>query len=289
MRVLAMEIDGPISVADSARRSGLTVPGARKAIARLESAGVLQTTGGGRNTLYELRFDNPLVAAIVRLFDVESERFNELLDELRRKSSALEVPHQSVWIESFPKSLGETMRIGVLAKSHSVNRAVNELGHALVSVEQKYEITIEVKGYTRADLAESAPSVSELLAGIPPIAGGPVNPVGVGSSRRHGNQAQVLGRSVASLVRKDSSLIRRAREHVERLLAGSPGTAEGDLNEWLQILKTYSPYRLGRFLTSTSERSLQLLQSNPFLPVLTDVEKKTLMTKCGRSSDESAT
>ena len=88
MRVLAMEIDGPISVADSARRSGLTVPGARKAIARLESAGVLQTTGGGRNTLYELGFDNPLVAAIVRLFDVESERFNELLDELRRKSSA---------------------------------------------------------------------------------------------------------------------------------------------------------------------------------------------------------
>jgi hypothetical protein len=215
------------------------------------------------------------------MFSVESERFRELVGELRRKASALAVSHQSVWIESFPASLGDTLRIGLLAKPDSVARAVNELGRLLLSVEQNYEITIEVKGYAIADLAVSATNVSELLAGIPPVSDVPVNPVGNGSSRWHESRALELGRSVASLVRKDSSLIRRAREHVERLLAGSQGTATGDLNQWLHILKTYSHCRLERFLTSTSERATRLLQSNPFLPVLTDAEKKAVITTPG--------
>ena len=70
------------------------------------------------------------------------------------------------------------------------------------------------------------------------------------------------------MLEKDASLVRRAKNHIDRLLKENQGTATKDLLEWGGILDTYSIRRLVQFLTSGSERAQRLRQSNPFFPLI---------------------
>ena len=54
LRVMTMEVNGPISIVDAAERADLTPLGARKAMKRLTSAGIVRAVGGGRKHQYEL-------------------------------------------------------------------------------------------------------------------------------------------------------------------------------------------------------------------------------------------
>ena len=94
---------------------------------------------------------------------------------------------------------------------------------------------------------------------------------------------QELSRRLAESIEHDSSLIRRAKEHIHRMLKSDQGPAMKDIEEWYDILESYSVQRLSRFLVSTSERANRLRQSNPFLAILDPEERRHLMKGLGGS------
>ena len=47
LRVLANEVDGPLTAPNAAEHAGLTIPGAHKALKRLVRSGLVVRVGGG--------------------------------------------------------------------------------------------------------------------------------------------------------------------------------------------------------------------------------------------------
>jgi hypothetical protein len=82
-----------------------------------------------------------------------------------------------------------------------------------------------------------------------------------------------MSRKLADIIQQDASIVRRAKDHIDRLLMEEQGTAAGDLMEWRNILDSYSIQRLVRFVTSSSERARRLRQSNPFFAILNSEER----------------
>ena len=79
--------------------------------------------------------------------------------------------------------------------------------------------------------------------------------------------------------------MRRAKEHAQRMLKKDHGLANKDIEEWRDILESYSIRRLSRFLISTSERANRLRQSNPFFAVLKPDERSLLLNGFGGKQD----
>jgi hypothetical protein len=65
------------------------------------------------------------------------------------------------------------------------------------------------------------------------------------------------------------------------MLKKDHGAANKDIDEWRDILETYSIRRLSQFLISTSERANRLRQSNPFFAVLKPDERSRLLNGLG--------
>ena len=82
-----------------------------------------------------------------------------------------------------------------------------------------------------------------------------------------------MTRRLADIIQEDASLVRRAKDHIDRLLKEDQGTATGDIMEWRNILDAYPIQRLVRFVTSSSERARRLRQSNPFFAILNSEER----------------
>ena len=81
-------------------------------------------------------------------------------------------------------------------------------------------------------------------------------------------QWKALSLRLAEVLENDASLLRCAKDHIDRLLGENQGAAAKDLSEWRSILDTDSIRRLVQFLTSASERAHRLRQSNPFFPLI---------------------
>lgn len=90
-----------------------------------------------------------------------------------------------------------------------------------------------------------------------------------------------LSYKLAEAIENDTSLVRRAKEHVQRMLKKNHGSAMKDIKEWRDILESYSIRRLSRFLTSTSERANRLRQSSPFFAILNTDERNQLFNQLG--------
>jgi hypothetical protein len=90
-----------------------------------------------------------------------------------------------------------------------------------------------------------------------------------------------LSRKLAEAIEHDTSLVRRAKEHVQRMLKKDHGSATKDIEEWRDILESYSIRRLSQFLTATSERANRLRQSNPIFAILNSDERRRLLNGIG--------
>jgi len=90
-----------------------------------------------------------------------------------------------------------------------------------------------------------------------------------------------LARKLVEAIERDTPLVLRATEHVQRMLKSGHGLATKDIEEWRDILKTYSIRRLSRFLTSTSQRANRLRQSNPLFAILNSEERSRLLNGPG--------
>lgn len=275
LRILAVEVVGPISPPDAAERAGLTEAGARRALNRLAKTGFVRKVGGGRSQQYALREGDPLVSQLVLLFREEQKRFDELISAIRSCFGGLGEVSQA-WAENLPNELSQPLVVAFVAGSVAVASVKKEIQRRLLEVEREFDVMVEVRGFSRAD----APAISDeravQLAGAFPRRSG-TREGGPPTHQELEGRALGLSRAIAELLGKNPSLIRRAIRHVERILAENQGAAAHDLEEWRGILTNLSPERVREFLVSDTPRAERLRQSSPFFAVLTPEERDRVL------------
>ncbi len=169
LRVLSIEVEGPLSAPDIAERAGLSIAGARKALSRLVSSGFVELVGGGRKQQYAFDSSRSLMKATMNLFLAEQQRYEGLIRSLRQVAQQLVPAPRSVWVHSFPLHLGDPLEISVLGDSGRISIIKSNARQEFAQIEQQVDITIEISGYTRADLPDVDIEKITLLAGTPPV------------------------------------------------------------------------------------------------------------------------
>ena len=281
LRVLCAA-NGPLSVAAAADRAELTRAGARKALQRVLNTGFVVRVGVGRDQQFELRSEDPLTQAIEDLFKAEQSRYEELLRSLRRAFEESSSPPRSAWISELPRELGEPLEISVLHDARRLRAFSQEMRELISAVEAEFDLTIELVGYTRADLPALEGEDLTLVAGLSPVPIPGKEPPTESLSHQDLDRSSLdRAQGLAELVDRDPSLIERARRYLDRELEEGHGAADADLREWRQILEDYPITRLLRFLTSSSARANRLRQSSPFYPVLISSEREKLQERDG--------
>lgn len=270
LRVMANEVDGPLSVTDVADRAGLTVPGAQKALEKLFRAGFISRVGGGRKLQYEIRSSDRLMQITLGLFQAEKDRYEQLLTTIKKEVESLTPHPHAAWIQAFPMEIGEPLKLGLLHETRHLTNCVRQLRTKLNQVEKDFDITIELAGCTKADLPDFKLSDLFMLYGVISY---PSNPAQMKRKKKLTRQEwdrrqHVLSRKLAKAIEQDASLLKRAKDHIARLLQEDQGPATRDLMEWRDILDLYTIQRLTRFITSSTERANRLQRSNPFFAVL---------------------
>lgn len=275
LRVLA-GVDGPVTAAHIAEHAGLSVPGARKTLSRLIETGVVQPVGGGRRQQFALRADDVLVAAMRRLFGAEAERYDVLLDRLRQVVQDVAPPPRFAWVEEEAERPDAPMRIGVLGPARTLDASLRALRKLLLPIERTFDLAIEVTAFATADLPQGPADGVIWLYGEPPAGTRSDARPPIRSHRDLDARALARARLLTDMIRRDPSLVTRARRHVARTLAAGAGSAARDLEEWGDILASYSRPRLLQFLAADSPRARRLRQSSPFTAVLTGAERERL-------------
>jgi len=279
LRVLAEEVIGPIGVYQAADKTGLTPAGARRALVKLSKTGFVQRIGGGRSQQYVLLESDPITSTIRELFQKESKRYRVLRTQIREALEGLpEI--QAAWIDSPPTQVGKPLQIGILSDSRSLTYLGEQAGKRLAEMEREFDVTIEIRTFSQADVPEAYLEGAELLVGY--IDTGISNP-----DRTHAEREERAARYSSALVKildNDPSLIKRASRYLEFLLEEDQGSASHDLREWHDILTRYSVQRIKDFLVSETPRSKRLRQSSPFFAVLDSDERDKITAESGNAS-----
>jgi hypothetical protein len=215
---------------------------------------------------------------VFALFQAEEDRYEQLIGTIKTAIMNLKPHPYAAWIQARPKEVGEPLALGLLHETRHLANCAQQLRAELNQVENDFDLTIEIEGYTKADIFDHALDEITVLYGVLPSMNS--------SSRRHttllthkekNQRLAAISLKLAEALEQDSSLLLRAKAHIDRLLKEEPGTATKDLMEWRDILDLYSPQRLSRFLTSSSERANRLRQSNPFFAILNADERSRLI------------
>jgi hypothetical protein len=283
----------PLSKAYVAERTRLDPSGVRRAIDSLIASGVVEDVGAGAHRPVRLRNEHPLSDALRMLFRAEAARARDVVDELRQAARSIEPPPRAVWMmppETSPQPGAlERIEIGVLASVREVDRAAQQIRVQLWDVQRKSDVLLEVRPYVTADLAVLAPAEDRALSAAIPLLGPPPesfvrgdeeNRPAQGRVRDHADvdrRALEFGRAIGERMARDPTLIDRAREYIRRYLRDAPPGERKEMEEWLGLLDSLSPQRLRRFLADPGPRAMRLRQSLPFLDVLTQRERETIL------------
>jgi len=282
IRVLRLlsESDRAMSATEIRESTGLTLPGTLKVLDRLTNTGLMTVVGSERSRLFSLHTESPLLNALRRLFAMERDLYYALIDNLTEIFTTVTTPLESAWLRLDQFTLGGPVELGFLTNARLVSSTKSELQQRLASFQDRFDITAELSGHTRADLPELEEASIHLLAGIPPW---PVNT----SSFSAGSHSDLDIRShrraerLAHMIRRDPTIVSRAQHYLKRVLERDASVIRTDLVEWQQILDGYPQRRLLEFLVASTPRATRLRQSSPFLAVLSPKEKAQI-----RSSED---
>ena len=275
LRVLN-ETDEPMSVRELARRTRMHLRAMQVAVEKLEYAGILERVGTGSHPQVRLRRTHPLAPAIQGLFQAERARVERVLEDLKAVAREHRRRADAIWLEG-PVAAGhedgdETLRIGVLAPSDRVDAVVDDLRERMGEFMRREDITIEVRGWTKADLEAIAHERRRVLEIAIPLLGTPPGIVTVGApakrgrSRSHADidaELRDRGRRVAQVLARKPELVGQAREEITKRLSTATPQEARTLREWQQLLEGLSPQRLRRWLIDPGEQATRLRQSMP--------------------------
>jgi hypothetical protein len=291
----------PLARSEVARRSGLSLPGAAGALEKLHGAGIVEAVGAGSGQTVQLRAGHPLQGILQAVFHQEASRLPALMDDLRALVSGLEPLPRAAWIEGAVAEgtdlPGEPLVLGFLAASRDVAGLAARMRDELARIERDYDVTVEVRGRTEADIATLGAVEERLLGGAQGLLG--PHPTAYLDQRQEGHtggqvprasashagydyQAMVTAAWIAQRLDRDPSLPRRARSWLVHRLHDASDREVEELNEWVRLLDTASIPRLQYVLRDAGERSTRLRQSNPFVPILTEAERTAMREEVGR-------
>lgn len=277
LRVLD-ETDEPMSVRELTRRTGMHLRAMQLAVEKLESAGVVERVGTGARSQVRLRRAHPLTPAVRDLFQAERARVERVLDDL--KALALEQRRRAdaIWLED-PIDAGQrdgddTLHVGVLAPSDAVDAVVDAVRDRLGALMRREDVIIEVRGWTKADLAamghehrRALETAIPLLGAMPGLA--PERASAKRSrSRSHADidaELHERGRRIAHVLARKPELVRQARTEITRRLSAATPQEARTLREWQQLLDGLSLPRLRRWLVDPGEQATRLRQSMPLV------------------------
>jgi len=292
LRVLALE-PGPMTRSELGRRAGLEAKGAHLAASRLLREGILRTVGSGARQQVELEDRHPLAHPIQVLFRAEHDRVDRLIDGIKSAVKELAPNVDAAWIQgpftTGQDRYGDPLVVGVLAGSAALPGVTRALREALRGLQSMEDTTIEVKGYTRADLAVLRPSESRHFAetvsifGPPPIAFTEFGKLkalrNVVTHDMRDREQWLLAHEVAELLLLDPAKLRAAKDYVTKRLKTASPQERHELKEWQEILSSTSRARLQQLLLDPGERSTRLRQTLPFLEVLSPQERERILLK----------
>jgi DNA-binding transcriptional ArsR family regulator len=283
----------PLSKTDLADRADLSLPGVSNALGKLQNTGIVESIGTGSRQSVQIRAEHPLAASLRHLFASEALRNEALVDELRQLLLALPAKVQAAWMEAAGGRGPEPsapVRMNLLVNSRdvaAVNTALQEHAGAL---QRRYDITLLVRTMTRADLETAGAGENRALADAVPIlgphpasylaTGAPRTPAG--TLRGHTSHAAVdrkalvMARWIAERLDRDPTLPKRARSWLVHRMHQASKREAHELTEWLHLLEAASIPRIQYILLDPGEQSTRLRQSNPFVPVLDEDEKRQL-------------
>jgi hypothetical protein len=288
LRALA-PLTEPIVVAELARKAQLQPSTVHRALVSLEQTGTIQFSGA--RLLVSLREEGPMSAAIRNLFTHEQGRYEAVIDALHNIGKSLPRPPLAMWIEGSVAQgvdqTGDPLIVVVVDGARELGKVREEVRKAAEHIEENYDVTIEVRGRTVADLEADAESSLAALANVIPLAG--VTPMGLLTQNNptwqqgdfqshavHDVNAMALGVSIAKTLLKNPALVERARLLVERRWRTASASERKELDEWRSILRTSSPARLRRVLTDPGERSTRLRQTLPFIGIFSEDDLRDL-------------
>jgi hypothetical protein len=295
LRVLAFR-DDPISSADLARQTALDPAGVRRALDTLAQTGVIELVGTGSSRQVRLRSAHPLMGTLRALYLEERRRADAVVEAIRQAAETLTPTPHSVWVNDpvarTPADLMEPIGVGVLTGSKTAAQTLEHLELALADIELAYDVTLEPRVWTRADLAAIAPDDRAALQRAVPVFGAPplsfVDPPTLTTWRSPAHQitpshadldarSRILAAAIAKKLAHDPDLVRQARAALARQIENAaPGNAHA-LREWHQLLRTLSPTKLRLFLVDPGPRATRLRQSLPFVDVLTPEERDAIL------------
>lgn len=287
----------PVGTGDLARITSLNLSGVRRTIELLIDSGVLMSLGAGPRRLVRLRDQHPLAADLRRLFLVESARLPSIGKSIAAAVEKLGSPPLSVWFQG-PVTLGADkpgtpLTVGVLADDTDLDLTVAALSRELTVIEVEYDVTIEIRAFSRADFMTMTPRDQDyvkramLVWGPHPASflnndAAPTRRAGNRSHEALDARALALANAVAKKIRADPSLIGRARQRVAARMRSASAGERKELKEWDNILRSGSAARLRQLLVDAGPRATRLRQTLPFLDALTREERNRLL----ESSDQ---
>lgn len=261
-----------MAVRELARRAGEHLRSVQLAVDRLVEAGVVEHVGTGPRPQVRLNSKHPLAPALQMLFEAESARFDRVVSQLKSLAKEHASQAKAVWLTPAGTSDGTGLEVGVLAASGDVDAFTDALREYVADLMGREDLSIEVRGWTRPDLAalKSLPLYASgeriVLQGILP--GELVDqPLGAGGRSHLAADEDLRDRAkrVAAELQRRPELIREAREELAgRLTSAQPPEAK-TLREWQQVLDGMSMPRLREWLVSRSERATRLRQSMPLV------------------------
>jgi hypothetical protein len=161
-----------------------------------------------------------------------------------------------------------------LAASDQVDAIVDALRERMGELMRREDVTIEVRGWTKADL-EAMPhghrralEIAIPLLGSPPASVTKRAPAKRSRSRSHADidaELRDRGRRIAQVLARKPELVGQAREEITKRLTTATPQEAGTLREWQQLLTGLSLQRLRRWLIDPGEQASRLRQSMPIV------------------------
>lgn len=281
LRVLS-KLHVPISASEIAKRAELQRSSVHRAVRMLEESGIVAFVGAAAHSQIELRGESALARPIRQLFEAERRRYDELLMALKEAAASLEPPPQAVWIEG-PVASGKDLPadqlvLAVVDNTRQLASSTERFRDLLERVEKRFDVLVDVRGRSRADLEALSNQESEQLLGAISLLGVP--PGGILSRYRelwrarnirthanHDERALAYGHALASAISKDPSLVADAKQYLNRRWRTASAAERKELAEWKRILSSASVARLRKLLTDPGERGTRLRQTIPFVGV----------------------
>jgi hypothetical protein len=247
----------------------------------MEDAGAIESIGRGKRRPVRLREAWPFTNLIQTLFKHETEQAERVIAKIRAAINVMSDQPGSAWLEGAvargTDEPNDPLVVGVLLSRELDENEEIQLRIRINDIQHSHDVGIELRYWRREDIEAATPEMLSELGQVQMIFGPhPLDiagarqaaevPPGQSQPRIHKDrEAESLERAqaIANALQERPDLIQSAIVELDRRMEMAAPGVRVALQEWKNLLETYSLGRLRRFLTSDSERAKRMRQSLP--------------------------